>query len=66
MPPEKTTGYWLITVQVKDCSGYSTLPIKQHPADYMAKHLRDETLVFAMPITKRQYDKFDKAYRVWV
>jgi CRISPR/Cas system-associated protein endoribonuclease Cas2 len=62
MPPEKPTGYWLITVQGKHCSGYSTRPIKQHPADYMAKHLEGEGLVFAMPITKKQYAAMRKTY----
>jgi CRISPR/Cas system-associated protein endoribonuclease Cas2 len=67
MPPKKSTGYWLVTLKVKDCSGYSTRPIKQHPADYMtkhlmAKHLDDHGLIFAMPITKKQYAAMRKAY----
>jgi len=59
----KDAGYWLVTVKFKGCSGYSTRPIRQHPADYMAKHLFDQELVFAMPITKSQYAALEKAYR---
>jgi hypothetical protein len=58
----KDAGYWLITVQVKHCSGYSTLAIDQHPAEYMTENLGSEYLVFAMPISKAQYEAFDKAY----
>jgi hypothetical protein len=62
MPPEKPTGYWLVTLHMRGCSGYSTRPIKQHPADYMARHLDDYELIFAMPITKKQYAAMRKAY----
>jgi hypothetical protein len=58
----KDTGYWLITVQVRDCSGYSTRAIDQHPAAYMTENLESESLVFALPISKAQYKAFDKAY----
>ena len=62
MPPEKPTGYWLITIHYRGCSGYSTRPIKKHPADYMAENLEEAELVFAMPITKKQYAALRKAY----
>jgi hypothetical protein len=61
-PYDPKDPYWLITVQVMGCSGYSTQPIKQHPADYMAKHLEGEGLLFAMPITKQQYAAMQKTY----
>jgi hypothetical protein len=53
--------YWLITIQDGGCSGYSTLAIAKHPADYMAKHIED-ALIFAVPITKQQFRAIDKAY----
>jgi hypothetical protein len=54
------TQYWLITIQQEHCSGYYTFAIAHHPANYMAKHIED-TLFFAMPITKQQFKAVDKA-----
>lgn len=53
--------YWLVTTQDRYCSGYATFAIAEHPAEYMAKHIK-QSLVFAMPITKRQFDDYEKAY----
>jgi hypothetical protein len=53
--------YWLVTVQQESCGGYCTFAIRQHPADYMAKHIED-ALIFAMPITQQQFRAVDKAY----
>ncbi len=58
----KDTGYWLITVKFSGCSGYSTVAIDQHPAEYMAEHLENVSLILAMSITKKQYDTYEKAY----
>jgi hypothetical protein len=58
---ESKKQYWLVTVKEADCSGYHTMPITKHPADYMAKHI-DEALIFAMPLTKKQFHAVAKAY----
>ena len=56
--------YWLITTRHRDCYAYSTRPIKKHPAEYMAKHIKDESLIYAMPITAEQYAALKKAYNL--
>lgn len=55
------TQYWLITTKDRYCSEPATLAIAQHPAEHMANHLK-ESLIFAMPITKGQFDAYKKAY----
>jgi hypothetical protein len=56
------TQYWLVTTKKDDCSGYATFPISEHPAEYIAREA-DEALIFAMPITKRQFVTADEAWR---
>jgi hypothetical protein len=51
----KKPSYWLITVQTKYCTGYSTTAISRHPSEYIAKHRGEQALIFAMPITEAQY-----------
>lgn len=58
---ETKKQYWLVTTKDRYCSDCVTLAIAQHPAEYMAQHL-NESLVFAMPITKRQFYDYEKAY----
>lgn len=53
--------YFLITTKDRYCSEPATFAIATHPSEYMAQHL-NESLVFAMPITKRQFDDYEKAY----
>lgn len=55
------TLYWLVTTKDRYCSEGTTIAIDQHPAEYMAQHI-EELLVFAMPITKQQFDAYEKAY----
>jgi hypothetical protein len=57
----RETGYWLITVAVKHCSGFSTLAIDQHPARYMAENMGEEWLIFAMPITKAHFKAIEQS-----
>ena len=56
------TQYWLVTIKNDDCSVYATFPIAEHPAEYIAREA-DEALIFAMPITKRQFLAADEAWR---
>jgi len=42
---ETKTQYWLVTTQDPYCSGYATFAIAEHPAEYMARHIK-ESLVF--------------------
>ena len=58
---ETKKQYWLVTTKDRYCSDCVTLAIAQHPAEYMAKHIK-ESLVFSMPITKGQFDAYKKAY----
>ena len=53
--------YWLVTTKKHDCSGYATFPIAEHPAEYIAREA-EEALIFAMPITKRQFLAVDEAW----
>ena len=53
--------YWLVTTQQADCAGYCTFAIAKHPADYMAQRIED-ALIFALPITEKQFRAIDKAY----
>lgn len=55
------TQYWLVTTKDRYCAAGATFAIAQHPAEYMAKHIK-ESLIFAMPITKGQFDAYEKAY----
>lgn len=55
------TVYWLITTKDRYCSEPATFAIAEHPAEYMAKHIK-ESLVFSMPITAQQFYDYEKAY----
>lgn len=53
--------YFLITTKDRYNSEPATFAIAQHPAEYMANHLK-ASLIFAMPLTKEQFDAYKKAY----
>jgi hypothetical protein len=55
------TEYWLVTTKQRYCSGYQTFAINTHPAAYMAK-CAEESLIFAMPITRKQFLAVRMAY----
>lgn len=54
-------AYWLITVAQDDCGGFMTIPIRKHPADYMAENARD-SLIFAISISRSQFLAAKRAY----
>jgi hypothetical protein len=61
MVSKKTESYWLITVAREDCRGFTTIPIRKHPADYIAENARD-SLICAIPISRSQFRAAWKAY----
>jgi hypothetical protein len=54
-------SFWLITVAQDDCRGFSTVPIAQHPADYISKNAGD-SLICAIPISRKQFLVAKRAY----
>ena len=54
-------SFWLITVAQDDCRGFSTIPIAQHPADYISKNAGD-SLICAIPISRKQFLVAKRAY----
>ena len=54
-------AYWLITVAREDCSGFMTIPIRKHPADYISENARD-SLICAIPISRKQFLVAKRAY----
>lgn len=55
--------FWMVTLAMADGRPY-TIVIDSHPADWLIKwgnhnQSNEKHIVFAMPITKDQYDEFD-------
>lgn len=60
MSDEEPYG-WLLTVAQDDCRGFSTIPTRQHPAEYVLENDR-HSLICAMPLSEKQFLAAQKRY----